>query len=108
MKRITIAITGLPRAGKTSFTQRLLTGSYISFQPTLGVDVEFAKYKNYPLQIWDMGGQIAFRKHIWENYVKQSSAIIYIFDVTRETTVLSLPGWVKEVKKTIPDAPARV
>jgi len=82
MKRITIAITGLPNAGKTSFTQRLLTGSYISFLPTLGVDVEFAKYKNYPLQIWDMGGQIAFRKHIWENYVKQSSAIIYVFDAS--------------------------
>ncbi len=82
MKRITIAITGLPNAGKTSFTQRLLTGSYISFLPTLGVDVEFAKYKDYPLQIWDMGGQIAFRRHIWENYVKQSSAIIYVFDAS--------------------------
>lgn len=93
MKRITIAITGLPRAGKTSFTQRLLTGSYISFQPTLGVDVEFAKYKDYPLQIWDMGGQIAFRKHIWENYVKQSSAIIYIFDASDLSNLEEAAEW---------------
>ena len=40
MKRLTISITGLPKAGKTSFTQRLLTGSFITTQPTFGVDVE--------------------------------------------------------------------
>ncbi|MHA1302846.1 MAG: ADP-ribosylation factor-like protein [Candidatus Heimdallarchaeaceae archaeon] len=82
MKRFSIAITGLPQAGKTSFTQRLLTGSFISSQPTLGVDVEFAEYQGYPLQIWDLGGHMAFRKHIWKNYIVQSSALIFIFDAS--------------------------
>jgi len=82
MKRTTIAITGLPGAGKTCFTQRLLTGNHITSQPTFGVDVEFASYKNLPLQIWDMGGHMAFRTHIWENYIKMSSGLIYIFDAS--------------------------
>ncbi len=82
MKRATIAITGLPAAGKTSFTQRLITGSYITSQPTFGVDVEFTSYQELPLQIWDMGGHMAFRKHIWRNYVEQSSGLIYIFDAS--------------------------
>ncbi|MHA1347848.1 MAG: ADP-ribosylation factor-like protein [Candidatus Heimdallarchaeaceae archaeon] len=82
IKRTTIAITGLPRAGKTCFTQRLITGNHIESQPTFGVDVEFASYKDLPLQIWDMGGHMAFRTHIWENYIKMSSALIYIFDAS--------------------------
>ncbi len=82
MKRTTIAITGLPKAGKTCFTQRLITGNLISSQPTYGVDVEFASYKDLPLQIWDMGGHMAFRTHIWENYIKMSSGLIYIFDAS--------------------------
>ncbi|MCG3220748.1 MAG: GTP-binding protein [Candidatus Heimdallarchaeota archaeon] len=82
MKRTTIAITGLPKAGKTCFTQRLITGNLITSQPTFGVDVEFASYKDLPLQIWDMGGHMAFRTHIWENYIKMSSGLIYIFDAS--------------------------
>ena len=82
IKRTTIAITGLPMAGKTCFTQRLITGNHIESQPTFGVDVEFASYKDLPLQIWDMGGHMAFRTHIWENYIKMSSALVYIFDAS--------------------------
>jgi GTPase SAR1 family protein len=60
MKRNTIAITGLQNAGKTSFSQRLVTGKYIVSQPTSGVDVEFAQYNGLPIQIWDMGGDESF------------------------------------------------
>jgi small GTP-binding protein len=93
LKRLTISITGLPKAGKTSFTQRLLTGSFITTQPTFGVDVEFADYKGYPLQIWDMGGHMAFRKHIWRNYVEQSSALIFIFDASDFSTLTESKEW---------------
>jgi small GTP-binding protein len=82
MKRNTIAITGLQNAGKTSFSQRLVTGKYITSQPTFGVDVEFTQYNGLPIQIWDMGGHESFRKHIWRNYVNQSSALIFIFDAS--------------------------
>ncbi|TET80637.1 MAG: GTP-binding protein [Candidatus Heimdallarchaeota archaeon] len=82
MIRTTIAITGLQNAGKTSFSQRLITGSYIISQPTYGVDVEFTQYRGVPIQIWDMGGHASFRKHIWQNYVQQSSALIFIFDAS--------------------------
>lgn len=93
MKRTTIAITGLQNAGKTSFTQRLLTGTYTISQPTFGVDVEFATYRNYPLQIWDMGGHMAFRKNIWKNYIMQASALIYIFDASNLDNMEESAEW---------------
>ncbi len=82
MKRYTIAITGLPNAGKTTFTQRLITGRFTTNQPTLGVDVELTDYNGHLLQIWDMGGHYAFRKHIWKSYILQSKALIFIFDAS--------------------------
>ena len=93
MDRITISITGLPYAGKTTFTQRLLTGSFIETQPTIGVDVEFTDYKGFPLQIWDMGGHMAFREHIWENYIRQSSALIFIFDSSDISKIEESSEW---------------
>ena len=93
MDRITISITGLPNAGKTSFTQRLLTGSFIETQPTIGVDVEFTDYRGFPLQIWDMGGHMAFRQHIWENYIRQSSALIFIFDASDSSKIEESSDW---------------
>ncbi len=93
IKRTTIAITGLPKAGKTCFTQRLITGNHIESQPTFGVDVEFASYRDLPLQIWDMGGHMAFRTHIWENYIKMSSGLIYIFDASDLSQIEESAEW---------------
>ncbi len=93
MQRTTIAITGLQNSGKTSFTQRLLTGTYVTPQPTYGVDIEFATYRDYPLQIWDLGGHMVFRKNIWQNYIKQASAFVYIFDASNLDTMFESAEW---------------
>ena len=93
MVRTTIAITGLQNAGKTSFSQRLVSGAYILSQPTYGVDVEFTQYRGVPIQIWDMGGHASFRKHIWQNYVEQSSALIFIFDASDLTNMEESAEW---------------
>ncbi|MCG3216486.1 MAG: GTP-binding protein [Candidatus Heimdallarchaeota archaeon] len=82
LERASIAITGLQNAGKTSLTQRLLTGRHVDSQPTFGVDVEFTTYRNYPLKIWDMGGHMSFRTQVWKNYIKRASAFIFIFDAS--------------------------
>ncbi|MHA1398629.1 MAG: ADP-ribosylation factor-like protein, partial [Candidatus Heimdallarchaeaceae archaeon] len=93
MERTKIAITGLQNSGKTSFSQRLITGKFITTQPTFGVDVEFTKFREIPIQIWDMGGHSSFRKHIWKNYVLQSSALIYIFDASDFTSIDESAKW---------------
>ena len=93
MTRFSIAITGLPQAGKSSFTQRLLSGTFVSSPPTLGVDVEFTEYQGFPLQIWDMGGHQAFRKHIWKNYINLSSALIFIFDASNLESLTESKEW---------------
>jgi len=93
MTRFSIAITGLPQAGKSSFTQRLLSGTFVSSPPTLGVDVEFTEYQGFPLQIWDMGGHQAFRKHIWKNYINLSSALIFIFDASNLESLPESKEW---------------
>ena len=93
VKRMFIAITGLPFAGKTSFIHRLLTGRYSEFTPTIGVDVEFVEYLGYPLQVFDLAGHEAFRKRIWKNYVKQSHALIFIFDASDLSKINESAKW---------------
>lgn len=92
-KRALIAITGLPNAGKTSFTHRLLTGRYTESIPTLGVDVEFIEYLGYPIQVFDLGGHEAFRNKIWRRYVQQSNALIFIFDASNMNTLEESAKW---------------
>ncbi len=93
MNKIKVAITGLEQAGKTAFTQRLLTGKFIDTIPTFGIDVEFTEYKGMALQIWDLGGHEAFRKNLWKNYIAQSSSLIYIFDASNLSNLQANVEW---------------
>ncbi len=104
-----IVVAGDALVGKTQLVS-VFTSRDFEHKPTAGADISFLKLRGKGDQtttaiFWDLSGQPAFDK-VRPLFYEGAHSIIYIFDVTRETTVLSLPGWVKEVKKTIPDAPA--
>ena len=75
---------GLGTAGKSSLIKRLKTGEYYDGIPrTMGLTVDKLFYEaesNLEIISWDLGGQDFFREHLWNEYLKGASAIIYVLD----------------------------
>lgn len=81
MQKLHIVVTGLSQAGKTTFVQRVIADDFVEVAyPTLGVNTEICEYEGYTLQIFDLGGHESLQELLWENYVKLSEGIIFIFD----------------------------
>ncbi|MHA2369237.1 MAG: ADP-ribosylation factor-like protein [Candidatus Hodarchaeales archaeon] len=81
MQKLHIVVTGLSQAGKTTFVQRVIADDFVEIAyPTLGVNTEICEYEGYTLQIFDLGGHESLQELLWENYVKLSEGIIFIFD----------------------------
>lgn len=75
---------GLGTAGKSSLIKRLKTGEFYNGIPrTMGLTVDKLFYEsesNLEIISWDLGGQDFFREHLWKDYLKGASAIIYVLD----------------------------
>lgn len=85
-KPIKLVWIGLDSVGKSSLIKRLKTGEFVNSIPrTMGLTVDKLFYEadsNIEILSWDLGGQIYFRKNLWNDYLKGASAIIYVFDVS--------------------------
>lgn len=78
-----ISVLGLDRAGKTSILQRLKTGRWVpDTQPTIGMNAETFHINNVRFTVWDLGGQIQFRRALWDTYTKNSVGLIYVIDIS--------------------------
>ncbi len=94
-----IAIFGESAVGKSTLTQRYLTGLFKEDpQLTMGAEI-FIKYitlkeKRIILQIWDFGGEERFR-FLLPTYAKGSSGAIFMFDITRPSTLSGIEGWLE-------------
>ncbi len=96
--------------GKTSLYVRFLTHSFnLNPQMTMGVTIA-AHYVDLPegrvnLQIWDFGGQLAYRTLVVRS-LEGVSGVMLMFDLTRYSTFVELEEWRvtigKYVKGTIP------
>ena len=47
--------------------------------PTLGFTINTLKYKEYAINIWDIGGQTTIRSY-WRNYFEQTDGVIWVVD----------------------------
>lgn len=104
-----IVVAGDALVGKTQLVS-VFTKRDFEHKPTAGADISFLKLRGSGDQtttaiFWDLSGQPAFDK-VRPLFYEGAHAIIYTFDVTRKNTVLSLPSWVKEAKKILPNSPA--
>jgi len=78
-----IVILGLPKAGKTTMLLRLKTGQWIpDTTPTIGMNAETIQIEDVTFSAWDLGGQLQFRRALWEMYTKNSAGLIYVIDVS--------------------------
>ncbi len=78
-----ITVLGLDRAGKTSILQRLKFGRWIpNTTPTVGMNAETIILDKVKFTVWDLGGQIQYRRALWKMYTKNSVGLIFVVDVS--------------------------
>ncbi len=100
-----ICLLGDGSVGKTSLVYRYIENRFSrDFKSTLGVNLlkkrvnleaEFDG-KVASLQIWDLGGQSAYRK-LRKLYLEGSQGALIVFDVTAQSSFDSLDEWIKSL-----------
>ncbi|OLS12668.1 MAG: small GTP-binding protein [Promethearchaeota archaeon CR_4] len=97
-----LIIFGDGGVGKTTLTQRYLTG-FFDKGSRLTIGVEFfvktleVADKKEKLQIWDFGGEERFR-FLLPQYCRGTSGGIFVYDVTQELTFNHLTAWLEVVR----------
>ncbi len=98
-----VCIFGEVGVGKTSLTQRFMTGSFEQdTKTTMGASI-FVKYiiinnKKIGLQLWDFGGEEKYR-FLLPVYAYGSSAGIFMYDITRYATLKKAEPWLSCFKE---------
>ncbi|MHA2500714.1 MAG: ADP-ribosylation factor-like protein [Candidatus Hodarchaeales archaeon] len=75
-----IAVAGLSEAGKTAFIRRLRGSPLETLLRTVGIDVEMHRSKDSLFRLFDLGGSKAFRKVLWEHYIRSAEGIVFVVD----------------------------
>lgn len=103
-----IALLGDPKTGKTTLVSRFTERS-LEHKATAGADIT---YKKIPVQskkhgdieisaiFWDLAGQPHFDQ-VRPVFLEGAHCIMYVFDLTSETTLLNIPKWVKTVRHSL-------
>ncbi len=98
-----ICLFGDGGVGKTTLIGRYLTGVFKSNQTiTIGVDFHVKKLEiegmKVSLQIWDFAGEARFR-FLLPSYVVGASGGIFMYDITRFSSLINFPDWIEIFKK---------
>ncbi len=78
-----IFIFGLDNAGKTTIISRLKQNIFTNPVPTTNINIIRLLFENLSITAYDAAGQKVYRK-IWEPYLKNQDALVFIVDVTDE------------------------
>ena len=74
-----LLVLGLDNAGKTTILKKIM-GEEINFvTPTQGFNIKSFNQHGIKINVWDIGGQKAIRKH-WKNYYDQTDVLMYVID----------------------------
>ncbi|KAL9643802.1 hypothetical protein ABK040_013287 [Willaertia magna] len=74
-----VLLLGLDNSGKTSLLYSLSCGKFAQPIPTIGYNLEILVYKNYELNVFDVGGKQEIRS-FWNVYYKGTDAVIFVID----------------------------
>jgi len=98
-----VCLFGDGGVGKTTLVNRYLTGVFkMDSSITIGVDFHVKKVdidgKRVSLQIWDFAGEDRFR-FLMPSYVVGASGGIFMFDITRYTSMKNIDDWLSFFKQ---------
>lgn len=98
-----ICIFGESRVGKTTLARRYLMGYFEEdIKLTMGAElfIKFLEIKNLKvvLQVWDFAGEDTFH-FLLPLYSRGSSGGIFMFDLTRFSTIIRIEEWLSCFKK---------
>jgi small GTP-binding protein len=104
-----ICLLGDGAVGKTSLVYRFIENRFSTdFKSTLGVNLLKRKINlgddNVSVQIWDLGGQEAYKK-LRKLYLEGSQGGLVVFDVTNRKSFDNLDDWVSSFKQSQATAP---
>ncbi len=102
--RFKVVIFGNAGVGKTTLTNRYLTGVFKEkYQLTIGMDLYVKKLeidgKIISLQIWDFAGEEQYR-FLLPSALMNAEGSIIMYDITRYTTFKSLEDWLSVFNET--------
>ena len=101
-----ILIFGDGGVGKTTFVNRYLTGVYTTGSITIGVDFHIKLLEidgnEITLRIWDFAGEGKFR-FLLPSYAEGSNGGIFMFDVTRYSSIKNIDEWLSVFKQGMKD-----
>ena len=104
-----ICLLGDGGVGKTSLVYRFIENRFSTdFKSTLGVNLLKRKVSiddnTVSVQIWDLGGQDAYRK-LRKLYLEGSQGALVIFDKTNKKSFDHLYDWINSFREAQSDAP---
>ncbi len=78
-KEMRVLILGLDNAGKTTILKKFNGEDINEISPTLGFNIKTLHFKEYKLNVWDIGGQTTIRAY-WRNYFESTDALVWVVD----------------------------
>ena len=107
-----VILTGSFGVGKTSLFNRFVYSKFDEkYLTTIGVKVDKKSMKvegkEVTLLLWDIAGEISQDK-VPNSYFLESSAIIYVFDLTRPSTYANMEFDINHLNEKVPGAIVKV
>ncbi|XP_064600341.1 EF-hand calcium-binding domain-containing protein 4B-like isoform X2 [Liolophura sinensis] len=96
-----VVFVGDSGVGKSSFIHRFCNNNFkATFSATIGVDFQVRNLvvegQVVALQLWDTAGQERFRG-ITKQYFRKADGVLIMYDVTSETSFMSVRNWMQSV-----------
>ena len=97
-----IIFVGDAGVGKTTIISRIMDNPFNEvYEPSIGVDFMSKNIKfreqSIKLQIWDTAGQEKY-KGLIPSYVRNSSIVFLVYDVSVKTSFDNIPNWINFIK----------
>lgn len=104
-----LIVAGEGGVGKTTFVTRCTVGEYIEEDDiTIGANFAVKTYRydgfQFSFQIWDFAGEERFR-FLLPSFCRGAAAGFVCFDLTRPSTLATLPNWIRMIRKYAGDIP---
>eukprot|EP00730_Choanoeca_flexa_P018737 TRINITY_DN9129_c0_g1_i1.p1 TRINITY_DN9129_c0_g1~~TRINITY_DN9129_c0_g1_i1.p1 ORF type:complete len:185 (+),score=34.17 TRINITY_DN9129_c0_g1_i1:133-687(+) len=78
-KELRLLVLGLDNAGKTTIVRKFNGDDIGQIMPTLGFNIQTLHYRDYSLNLWDVGGQKSLRTY-WRNYFEDTDGLVWVVD----------------------------